>query len=254
MKILIAGWGIVALGVLEQLVNAYKVQSENIFVLTYDNSDNVLLVDFLEKNNIRFDFRACNNESLINEVAIFSPDYIISAYYKNIIPSSLITLAKISAINIHPSLLPKYKGCFSAPWAIISGEKEAGITFHRMDSRVDEGDIYWQKRIDITKDDTGYSLYHRLCIEAIREFNIFFDKMVSGQLIPIPMPSGGGYFPRKVPHSGIINPEWSNERIDCFIRGIFFPPFRAAIFIHKGIEYEVTSLSQYKNLQQSLVS
>ena len=83
----------------------------------------------------------------------------ISIYYRLLIPYSIISLAKYSGINMHPSYLPFYKGAFSNSWAIINGEKFTGITFHYMTDKIDSGNIIFQKKINITKNDTAYSLY-----------------------------------------------------------------------------------------------
>jgi methionyl-tRNA formyltransferase len=92
------------------------------------------------------------------------PDLIITCAYGQIIPKVLLDLPKYGAINIHASLLPKYRGSAPINWAIINGEDKTGITLMYMDEHMDTGDIISQKEIDILMDDNYGSLYDKLSL------------------------------------------------------------------------------------------
>ncbi len=88
-----------------------------------------------------------------------SPDLLALAFVTDIVPGSLIQLATHGGINFHPSLLPKYRGGTAINWAVLSGEKETGVTIHYIDEGLDTGDIIIQEKVDIDPDDTVVSLY-----------------------------------------------------------------------------------------------
>jgi methionyl-tRNA formyltransferase len=250
MRILVAGYGLVAEAVIQSLLEQHGVSVPDLLCFTYATTDNVPLLDFLRKKGISFSTKSLAKQAAIDEIRDFSPDYIASLYYRDIIPGSILSLARIKAFNIHPSLLPKYRGCFSAPWAIIHGESETGITIHEMVEKVDQGPILWQKSISITEQDTGYSLYHRLCAESIREFNPFFTNLSHGRITPKEMPPGGSFFKRGIPYQGVIDPSWGDARIDSFIRAMFFPPLKGATLHLNGNEIEVSTFYEYQELQR----
>ena len=92
------------------------------------------------------------------------PDLLITCAYGQIIPKELLECAKFGAVNIHASLLPKYRGSAPINWAIINGDKKTGITLMYMDEHMDTGDMIKWVETDIKEDDTYGSLYDRLSI------------------------------------------------------------------------------------------
>jgi methionyl-tRNA formyltransferase len=251
MKILVAGYGFVAECIIHSLLDKHGVCVRDILCFTYSEDENSSLIHFLNEKGISYSTKNLMEQSSQEQIREFSPDYIASLYYRNIIPGSILSLARITSFNIHPSLLPNSRGCFSAPWAIINGEAETGITFHEMVEKVDKGQILWQKAISITAQDTGYSLYHRLCAEAIRQFNPFFKELTQGNILPREMPLGGTFFKRELPHQGHIDPSWDEIRIDAFIRAMFFPPFKGAILRFFDKEIEVSTFDEYLALREA---
>ena len=151
---------------------------------------------------------------------------------------------------MHPSLLPNYRGCFSGAWAIINRETYTGISFHEMVKDVDKGRILFQKTVNIYPEDTAYSLYYRLISEFLSEFDVFFERYIGGRLEIQEMPVGGSFHYRKIPFDGIVNHNWSENRIEAFIRAMFFPPYKGAVAIFNDVEVEIDSLAQYKILRE----
>lgn len=103
---------------------------------------------------------------LLPRIEKIKPDLILVASYHHIIPAPVYVLARY-AVNIHPSLLPKYKGATPTLWALVHGEKETGLTAHFLTERVDSGDIILQKKIGISANDTDCSLRQKLAIKLI---------------------------------------------------------------------------------------
>ena len=97
----------------------------------------------------------------IEKIRKIKPDIIFSIYYRKVFPQALIDIPKLGCINIHPSLLPEYRGPTPTAWAILNGERYSGVTIHYMDKEIDTGDILVQKRFEIGEYETGYELYTR---------------------------------------------------------------------------------------------
>jgi len=100
-------------------------------------------------------------EKLIDMIKEIKPDIIFSIYYRKIFPKNLITIPRLGCVNVHPSLLPKYRGPVPTAWAIMNGERETGVTIHMIDEGVDTGDILAQRAFEIGEHETGYELYAR---------------------------------------------------------------------------------------------
>ena len=91
-----------------------------------------------------------------------NPDMIVVVSYGKILPKSILELPKFGCINVHPSLLPKYRGSAPIQWAILNGDKTTGTTIMKMDEHMDSGDIIIQKEVAINEDETTGELWNRL--------------------------------------------------------------------------------------------
>lgn len=92
----------------------------------------------------------------------FHPDAIVVVAYGHIIPSWMIHQPRLGCVNLHASLLPKYRGAAPIPWALIRGERSTGVTTMKIDEGLDTGDILLQRAVEISKDDTTEALSERL--------------------------------------------------------------------------------------------
>ena len=106
--------------------------------------------------------RVKNNIGFIDEMKKLKPDVIIVVAYGKLLPKEILELPKYGCINVHGSLLPKYRGSAPIQWAIINGEKVTGITTMYMNEGMDTGDMILKKEVDIEHDDTYGSLYEKL--------------------------------------------------------------------------------------------
>jgi len=105
-----------------------------------------------------FDLREPN---LLDEISSLNPDVFIVVAYK-ILPAALIAIPKLGSINLHPSLLPAYRGAAPIQWALINGETSTGITTFMIEKRVDSGNILMQEKMFIDPDDDYGSLAERM--------------------------------------------------------------------------------------------
>ncbi|MFA6228109.1 MAG: methionyl-tRNA formyltransferase [Patescibacteria group bacterium] len=102
------------------------------------------------------------NEELLQELKALEFDYLVVTAYGLIIPAEFLALAKNGNINVHPSLLPKYRGASPIQSAILSGEQETGISIMLMDEKMDHGPILAQKKVALTGEETNESLHFQL--------------------------------------------------------------------------------------------
>ncbi|MFE8149216.1 bifunctional UDP-4-amino-4-deoxy-L-arabinose formyltransferase/UDP-glucuronic acid oxidase ArnA [Brenneria goodwinii] len=103
-----------------------------------------------------------NHPLWIERINAMEPDILFSFYYRVLLSDSILNCAKIGAFNLHGSLLPKYRGRAPLNWAIANGERETGITLHRMITRADAGDIIAQQAVNIADEDDALTLHHKL--------------------------------------------------------------------------------------------
>ena len=117
----------------------------------------------LEKNlKIYQPVKVKNNEEFINEIKDLKPDVICVVAYGKILPKEILEIPKLGCINVHGSLLPKYRGAAPIQWSIINGDKITGITTMYMDENMDTGDIILKQEVQIGEDETTGELWDRL--------------------------------------------------------------------------------------------
>lgn len=247
MKIAIFGFGTALYKAIQKIADSDNYQKDNILVLFDPLNDNQPVGHLCDQLSISYLVDSPNN--VLDSITKFSPDIILSAYCRHILKDEIIHAAKLAAVNMHPSLLPDYKGCFSGSWAILNGEKYTGITFHKMTSRVDEGRILFQERTAISDIETAYSLYHRQIDQFINHLDDVLIALTKTTTWPIKQtPSLERYYPRKVPLGGVIKAnETSFDFASKFVRALYFPPYPAAKFKTKD---KVISCSNLEELSE----
>lgn len=153
MNLVVFGEDIYTAYVIESLVNAGHHIS---LLVSPDNpgTNHKVLAEVTDKHHIEFiKDENVNSKKIENRIKKINPDVIIAAHLRKILRKEIFSLAKKAAINIHPSLLPKYRGLSPQHQAIMHGDAESGVTVHYIDSGVDTGEIIIQKKFPIAKDD-----------------------------------------------------------------------------------------------------
>ena len=102
------------------------------------------------------------NEEFINQIRKLEPDFICVVAYGKILPQELLDIPKYGCINVHASLLPKYRGAAPIQWAVLNGEKTTGVTTMYMDAGMDTGDMILKEEVMIGEDETTGELWERL--------------------------------------------------------------------------------------------
>ncbi|MBW2328955.1 MAG: methionyl-tRNA formyltransferase [Deltaproteobacteria bacterium] len=105
---------------------------------------------------------AIRTEEFLEKIQALQPDLIVVTAYGRILPGSLLNLPPLGTINVHGSLLPKYRGAAPIQWAVLNGETETGVTIMQMDEGMDTGDILLPVSLPIEEDDTSGTLFVKL--------------------------------------------------------------------------------------------
>ena len=165
--------------------------------------------------------------SLQEKLKDFGIDLFVVAAYGQILPKALLNLPKYGAINIHASLLPKYRGSAPIAWAILNGEKKTGITTMFMDEGMDTGDILLQSEIPIRDDETTETLQDRLASLGAQLLSETLEKMKKREIHPTPQDhSKATYAPMLKKEDGQIDWTKGAEEIDRQVRA--FHPWPGA--------------------------
>lgn len=241
MKIIYCGFGRAGLECFYQLIGGFNILSSDILVFTHKSEENESFIKHLENNKIKYSYENINKHN--KEIIEFKPDYLISVYYRFIIKQNILEVVNNKAMNLHPSLLPSYRGTKSSVWAILNNEQITGITFHYMNEKIDDGKIILQKKISINSEDTAYSLYHKLIGVFSSNFNEALQLLIdnykgSDQIGTI------SYYPRELPFNGIKKfSDTTFQEAEQFIKAMFYPPFKGAMFEKEdGTYIEILSI------------
>lgn len=119
---------------------------------------------FAEEKNIRVyqPLKVKNNIEFINEIKDLNPDVICVVAYGKILPKEILEIPQYGCINVHGSLLPKYRGAAPIQWSVLNGDKKTGVTTMYMDIGMDTGDIILKQEVEIGEDETTGELWNRL--------------------------------------------------------------------------------------------
>ena len=167
------------------------------------------------------------DEKFIAELSGLKPDLIVVVAYGQILPPALLDVPKFGCLNVHTSLLPKYRGAAPIQWAIADGNSETGVTIMKMDAGLDTGPILAMRRTPILPSDDSQTLHDRLAklgadllVETIPGF-------ASGNIVPQPQPAEGSTYAAKIKkEDGQIDWNLPAEKIWCRLRA--FTPWPGA--------------------------
>ena len=169
-----------------------------------------------------------NLSKTVERVRAAKPDFLFSFYYRNMLKAELLGIAKRGALNMHGSLLPKYRGRVPVNWAIIKGETETGATLHYMTEKPDNGDMVDQQPVPILPNDTAAEVFHKVTCAAEVTLNRCLPALIAGTAPRLPQDlSKGAYFGGRKPEDGKINWNDSAQNIHNLVRAVA-PPYPGA--------------------------
>jgi len=160
----------------------------------------------------------------VARLASWQPDMLFSFYYRKLLSKDVLALAPRGALNLHGSLLPKYRGRCPVNWVLIHDERQTGVTLHYMLEKPDRGDIVGQRAVPITDDDTALSLFHKMTDAAAGLMREMYPSLCSGRAPRLPQDhSQASYFGGRKPADGRI--DWTRPARAIFnlVRAVTHP-------------------------------
>jgi methionyl-tRNA formyltransferase len=186
--------------------------------------------------------KSVKTDEFIHALEKLEPDLIVVIAYGHILPKPVLDIPKFGAVNIHASLLPKYRGPAPIQWAIINAEKKTGVTAMRMDPGLDTGDILLQREEWIQETETAADLHDRLSLSGADLLLETVDKIQNRSITVVPQDqSQATYAPLLTKKHGRIDWEKPAHAIDALIRGV--TPWPGAFTYHRDKRLKILAAS-----------
>lgn len=165
-----------------------------------------------------------NHPIWVEKIRSLQPEILFSFYYRQILQPAILNIPKKGCLNLHGSLLPKYRGRCPVNWALIHGEKETGVTLHYMTPHADDGDIVAQAKAPIDQDDTARTLFSKMTGAATRLLDQILPKIRQGTAPRRPQdPAQATYYSGRRPEDGEIDWSKSAKDIRNLVRAVTHP-------------------------------
>jgi len=172
-----------------------------------------------------------NTQEFVARIAAKAPDFIFSFYFRSMLRPAVLALPKNGALNMHGSLLPRYRGRVPVNWAVIRGERETGATLHYMVEKPDAGDVVASQAVPILPDDTAWMVFNKVTLAAELALDRVLPDLLAGRAPRQPQDlSLGSYFGGRRPEDGRIDWRQGAATIHNLVRGVA-PPYPGA-FTH----------------------
>ncbi len=170
-------------------------------------------------------------EGFAREMAALAPDVLVVVAFGRILPAALLDLPRLGAVNIHGSLLPRYRGPAPIQWALINGDGVTGVTAMLMDEGLDTGPILCAREVAILPEDTSATLHDRLSVAGAEVLIAALEGLAGGSLTPVAQDDRQAtYAPLLAKKDGRISWQKSARELTCFIRGM--TPWPGAYTFH----------------------
>lgn len=165
-----------------------------------------------------------NAPEVVEKIARVHPELLFSFYFRQMMKPQVLSLPTEGALNMHGSLLPKYRGRAPVNWVLVNGESETGVTLHHMDEKPDHGDIVAQHAVPISREDTALTLTRKLAEAARSVLREHYPRLAEGRASRTPQDhSRSSYFGGRRPEDGAIDWELPADSIRNLIRAVTDP-------------------------------
>ncbi|RMG54409.1 MAG: formyltransferase [Gammaproteobacteria bacterium] len=172
--------------------------------------------------------QAAELPAMAQRIAELEPDFLFSFYYRYMIPPSLLALPKSGALNMHGSLLPRYRGRAPVNWAVLHGERETGASLHYMVEKPDAGDLVDQMPVPILPNDTAGQVFDKVVVAAELVLARSIEPLKAGTAPRRPLDlATGSYFGGRRPEDGRIDWRQDAWSVHNLIRAVA-PPWPGA--------------------------
>ena len=181
----------------------------------------------------------------VEKLRAYEADVFIVAAFGQILSEEILTMPKYGCINIHASLLPKYRGAGPIQWVILDGEKETGITIMQMDKGIDTGDMLLQRVVPIDEKETGDSLHDKLARVGAELIVEALPKIEAGEITPVKQNDAESCYAKMLQKSmGRIDWEKDAPQIERLVRGLNSWP--SAYTTYRGKNLKIWESSVYE--------
>ncbi len=204
--------------------------------------------EIANKNNISvFQPKTLKDSEAFETLKKINPQLIVVVAYGKMLPKDILDLPQYGCINIHASILPKYRGAAPIQWSVINGEKQTGVTSMYMEEGLDTGDMLLTKTIKIGQNETSGELHDRLSILGADVLSSTIEKMQEGKLVRTSQDDSiSTYSPMLDKSLCPINWNESAQTIHNKIRGLSPWPVATAVFGEKTIKIHSSAISHEK--------
>jgi UDP-4-amino-4-deoxy-L-arabinose formyltransferase/UDP-glucuronic acid dehydrogenase (UDP-4-keto-hexauronic acid decarboxylating) len=232
--IVLAYHNIGCIGINALLRNGFEIAA--VFTHKDDQNENVWFDSVAElaasKNIPVFAPENINHPLWVKKIEEYKPDVIFSFYYRNIIKKSILDIPPRGCLNLHGSLLPKYRGRCPINWVLVNGEKETGVTLHYMTPKPDDGDIICRRKIAIADDDTAWSLHEKAAQTASVMLDEVLPQIKDGTAAREPQDhSKATYYGGRRPEDGEIDWNADAGQVRNLVRAVTQPYPGASSYI-----------------------
>ncbi len=183
-----------------------------------------------------------SEKEFLNILVQKEPELIVVVAYGQILPKSILEIPKFGAINVHPSLLPKYRGAAPIQWTIMNDEPVTGVTIIKMTEKMDAGPILLQKEVSILPDETAGSLHDRLARLGADLLLEAIDKILSGSIKEVPQDETKATYAPKIDKS-LSKIDWNRSAKDISAKIRALDPWPGAVSTVKDRELKLFSSS-----------
>lgn len=167
----------------------------------------------------------------------YQADIFVVAAFGQILSEEILKMPRYGCVNIHASLLPKYRGAGPIQWAIINGEKITGVTIMQMDKGVDTGDMLLKTEVPIACDETADTLHDKLAAAGARLIVEALAKIEAGEVTPVKQNDADSCYAKMLQKSmGKIDWQMEAEKLDCLIRGLISWPGASTVYRGKNLK------------------
>jgi methionyl-tRNA formyltransferase len=169
-----------------------------------------------------------NTEAWLAEAQALKPDFVFSFYYRHMLDARWLKLPALGALNMHGSLLPKFRGRAPVHWAILKGETVTGASLHYMVEKPDAGDLVDQQAVAILENDNALDVSIKVAAAAEEVMRRSLPRLIDGSASRQPLDlARGSYFGRRTPEDGRIDWQQGAKVIHDLVRAVA-PPFPGA--------------------------
>jgi methionyl-tRNA formyltransferase len=165
-----------------------------------------------------------NDPAFVAAMQALQPDWLFSCYYRHMLQQPVLDLPRLGALNLHGSLLPRYRGRVPVNWVLVHGESETGVTLHYMEAKADQGDIVGVKRVPITYEDTALTLFAKMTAAAPELLRETYPRLRAGAAPRLSQDhSQASCYGGRTPADGLIDWRRTAQQTYNLVRAVTHP-------------------------------